>query len=140
MIRLFALASLIAVVSLAFSELQAKEKKVQLEHTSDSLPTVKERVDAKKAVLIDVRSIPEWNDGHVKGAIFLPWRDLQDTLTEKDVREKIPKDAIVYTYCAVGYRALRAGQILADYGFEVRPLKPGYEELVKAGFPSQKKE
>jgi rhodanese-related sulfurtransferase len=111
-----------------------------LPHTEDSLEKVKEMVKEKKAVLVDVRSIPEWDKGHVKEAIFLPWRDLQDKLKEKDVKEKIPEDRVVYTYCAVGYRASRAGKIIAGYGFDVRPLKPGYEELVKAGFQSEKKE
>jgi rhodanese-related sulfurtransferase len=109
------------------------------EHTKDTLAVVRERVEQKKAILVDVRSDVEWNAGHVKGAVFLPWRDLQDKLDEKAVRAKLPKDRIVYTYCAVGYRAARAGAILAKLGYEVRPLKPGYEELIKAGFPSEKK-
>ncbi len=111
----------------------------KLEHTKDTLQEVKERVAQKKAVLVDVRDLVEWNDGHVKGAIFLPWRDLQDKFDEKKLREKLPKDAIIYTYCAVGYRSLRAGNIIVKYGYDVRPLKPGYEELIKAGFENEKK-
>jgi rhodanese-related sulfurtransferase len=80
----------------------------------------------------------EWNAGHVQGAVLLPWRDLQDKLTEAQVKEKLPKDKIVYTHCAVGYRSLRAAKILKKYGYEVRALKPGYDELVKAGFTSEK--
>ena len=52
---------------------------------------------------------------------------------------KLPKDKIIYTYCAVGYRSSRAGKIIAKQKFDVRPLKPGFEELVKAGFDSEKK-
>ena len=52
--------------------------------------------------------------------------------------EKQTKDKILYTHCAVGYRSLRAAKILKKYGYEVRALKPGYEELVKAGFESEK--
>jgi rhodanese-related sulfurtransferase len=110
------------------------------EHTSDSLETVQGRLEEKKAVLVDVRELVEWNAGYVKGAKLLPWRELQDKLSEEDVAKKIPKDVIVYTYCAVGYRSLRAAKILKKYGYEVRALKPGYEELVKAGFPSEKPE
>jgi rhodanese-related sulfurtransferase len=50
----------------------------------------------------------------------------------------VAKDKIVYTYCAVGYRSLRAAKILKKYGYDVRPLKPGYEELSKSGFESEK--
>jgi rhodanese-related sulfurtransferase len=110
------------------------------EHTKDSLETVKERIAEKKAVLVDVRDLVEWNAGHVQDAVLLPWRELQDKLKEEDVREKVDKDLIVYTHCAVGYRSLRAAKILKKYGYDVRPLKPGYEELAKAGFPTVKEE
>jgi phage shock protein E len=110
------------------------------EHTKDSLETVKERIEEKKAVLVDVRDLVEWNAGHVKDAVLLPWRELQDKIKEEDVREKIDKDLIVYTHCAVGYRSLRAAKILKKYGYDVRPLKPGYDELAKAGFPTVKEE
>ncbi|MCY3005020.1 MAG: rhodanese-like domain-containing protein [Planctomycetota bacterium] len=109
------------------------------EHTKDSLASVKEKIADKKAVLVDVRDLVEWNAGHVQGAILLPWRDLQDKLTEAQVKEKLPKEKIIYTHCAVGYRSLRAAKILKKYGYEVRALKPGYDELVKAGFTSEKK-
>ena len=108
------------------------------EHTKDSLASVKEKIADKKAILVDVRDLVEWNAGHVQGAVLLPWRDLQDKLTEAQVKEKLPKDKIIYTHCAVGYRSLRAAKILKKYGYEVRALKPGYDELVKAGFASEK--
>jgi phage shock protein E len=108
------------------------------EHTKDSLDKVQELITEKKAVLVDVRELVEWNDGHVKEAVLLPWRELQDKLKEDDVREKVPKDMIVYTHCAVGYRSLRAAKILKKYGYDVRPLKPGFDELAKAGFPTEK--
>ena len=108
------------------------------EHTKDSLETVKQNIEAKKAVFVDVRDLIEWNAGHIKGATLLPWRDLQDKIKEDQVREKVAKDKIVYTYCAVGYRSLRAAKILKKYGYDVRPLKPGYEELSKSGFESEK--
>jgi len=108
------------------------------EHTKDSLDSVKERLEVKKAVLVDVRELVEWNDGHVKGAVLLPWRELQDKLTAEDIAKKLSKDTILYTYCAVGYRSLRAAKILKKYGYDVRPLKAGYKELTEAGFPSEK--
>lgn len=108
------------------------------EHTSDSLETVRNRIEEKKAVLVDVRDLVEWNAGHVQGAKHLPWRDLQDKLKEEDVAKKLSKDVILYTHCAVGYRSLRAAKVLKKYGYDVRALKPGFEDLVKAGFPSEK--
>jgi phage shock protein E len=109
-----------------------------MEHTTDSLDSVKERVAEKKAVLVDVRDLVEWNSGHIKDAVHLPFRDLQDNWDEEKVREKVSKDLIIYTYCVVGFRSLKAGTILEKAGYDVRPLKPGYEELVKAGFEVEK--
>ena len=116
-----------------------RERRGELEHTRDSLEIVKARVAQKQAVLVDVRGDIEWQAGHIQGAVYLPWRDLQDRLNEAELRAKLPAGAIVYTYCAVGYRALRAGAIIARFGYDVRPLKPGYEELVRAGFPNEVK-
>jgi phage shock protein E len=109
-----------------------------LEFTKDTLSQVKSNVAESKAILVDVRDLVEWNSGHVRDAIHLPWRDLQGKKSDQLV-DKLPKDKIVYTYCAVGYRSSRAGKIIAKYKLDVRPLKPGFEDLVKAGFESEKK-
>ncbi len=109
-----------------------------LEFTKDSLDTVKKNVREGDAILVDVRDLVEWNSGHVRDAIHLPWRDLQGKKGDQ-MLEKLPKDKIIYTYCAVGYRSSRAGKIIAKYKFDVRPLKLGFEELVKAGFEAEKK-
>jgi len=110
-----------------------------LEHTKDSLKSIKDRIEEKKAVLVDVRDVIEWNAGHIEGATHLPFRDLQDKFDEKVLREKLPKGTIVYTYCVVGMRSLKAGKIIAEYGYDIRPLKPGYKELLEAGFKNEKK-
>ena len=109
-----------------------------LEFTKDSLDTVKKKVTEGEAILVDVRDLVEWNSGHVRNAIHLPWRDLQGKKGDQ-MLEKLPKDKIIYTYCTVGYRSSRDGKIIAKQKFDVRPLKPGFEELVKAGFDSEKK-
>ena len=46
----------------------------------------------------------------------------------------LPKDKIIYTHCKAGGRALVCGDILKKQGYDVRPLKPGYEALIQAGF------
>jgi len=56
-----------------------------------------------------------------------------------DTLEKLPKDKILYTYCKVGVRSLTAGNLLAKQGDQVRVLKPGYQELLDAGFLKEKK-
>jgi rhodanese-related sulfurtransferase len=108
---------------------------VASELTKDSLATVRKNVDDGKAVLVDVREKREWDAGHVEGAILLPLSELQKNAA---IGSKLPKDKIIYTHCVVGKRCVTAGNILEKLGYEVRPIKPGYEELLEAGFPESK--
>ena len=107
------------------------------ETTTETLAQIKANVDAGKAVLVDVREKREWDKGHVEGAIFLPISSLQDGVT-KDELKPLPKDKVLYIHCAVGIRALTAGDILEVHGYHVRPIKPGYKQLIEAGFPKAK--
>ena len=139
MIRLNAilLTCIVAAVAALSPSVYGKDSDA-LEFTKDSLSQVKSNVAEGKAILVDVRDLVEWNSGHVRDAIHLPWRDLQGKKSDQLV-DKLPKDKIVYTYCAVGYRSSRAGKIISKYKLDVRPLKPGFEDLVKAGFEPEKK-
>jgi phage shock protein E len=106
-----------------------------IEFTKDKLEDVKKNVAAKKAVLVDVRSKEEWNKGHIEGSVFVPVTSLRKhSLDPKKLAKTLPKKKTVYTFCVVGMRAKQAGLILEKQGYKVRVLKPGYEELIKAGF------
>ena len=102
--------------------------------TKDSLKTVKDNVEKKKAVLVDVREKAEWDKGHIDGAILLPLSELKRGVNPETLDSKLPKNSIVYTHCVIGKRSVTAGEILEKQGYEVRPLKPGYKELLRAGF------
>ncbi len=117
---------------------KAVEPVKELEHTKESLKEVQKNIESGKGVMIDTRELGEWKEGHVKDAILLPWIELHENPDKEKIRKAIPKDKIVYTYCKAGFRALAAGKVLKEHGYEVRPLKPGYEELVQAGFKSEK--
>jgi phage shock protein E len=108
-------------------------------NTKDKLKTVKNNVLEKKAVLVDVREKSEWDEGHIDGSIFLPLSALKKGVKKEQLAEAIPEDRILYTFCVVGKRAVTAGNILEDFGYEVRALKPGYKELVRAGFKKAEK-
>jgi phage shock protein E len=108
-----------------------------IEFTKDPLAVVAKNIAGKKAVLVDVRSVEEWNQGHVDGAIFVPATSLRKhSLDPKQLAKKLPKNkkTILYTHCVVGMRAKAAGLVLKKQGYTVRVLKPGYEELIEAGF------
>jgi phage shock protein E len=108
-------------------------KTLAAEHTKDSLSEVKKAVESEKAVLIDVREIDEWNDGHLKLAKHLALSDLQKGVPADKLKTLLPKDKVVYLHCGSGRRCLKAADLLKAAGFETRALKPGYKELVGAG-------
>ena len=107
------------------------------EHTKDSLAEIKQAVEEGKAVLVDVREKKEWNEGHVDGAISLPLSVVKDGLSKEELKP-LPKDKILYVHCVVGKRALSAGEALEKHKYEIRVMKPGYKELIAAGFPKAK--
>lgn len=115
-----------------------------IEHTRDSLETIRKNVRKEKAVLLDVREPQETDEGYVQGAKLAPLSKLQagadaNELPEK-LRKAIPNGKIIYTYCRSGGRSLVAAEILKELGFEkVRPLKQGFKDLVKEGFEAATK-
>lgn len=69
-------------------------------------------VAAGKAVLVDVRRDDEWAAGHAAGAIHFELAKL-----EAGEMPDIPKDAMVYVYCAAGARAGKATELLLANGW-----------------------
>ena len=125
LVKLLMISSLIAFF---YGQLHAAEL------SDDPLPTVQQNIAMHKAVLVDVREPGEWKEGHVAGAIPLPLSSLKKGVDTKTLEQELPKEKIVYTHCVMGVRALKAAKILEKLGYNVRPLKAGYEDLVKAGF------
>jgi rhodanese-related sulfurtransferase len=109
------------------------------EHTKDSLATVKERLKDKSAILVDVREQKEWDEGHIQDAQLVPLSKLKVNADAEKLTKDLPKKKIVYCHCGAGVRALTATDLLKKQGYDVRPLKDGYKDLIKAGFPKAEK-
>ena len=132
--------SLFVVVFLASLGIAAPA--VAAEFTKDSIDLVEKNLAAKKAVLVDVRKESETAEGFLAGAVLLPL----DVLAEgakadgfKDVlAQQLKPEKIIYLYCAGGGQALKAAEILEKLGYDSRPLKQSFDELVKAGFVKAK--
>jgi rhodanese-related sulfurtransferase len=112
------------------------------EHTKEPLSQVKKNVAAKKAVIIDVREKREWEAGHLVDAKLIPLSTLAQGEGSKELAEQLarelPKGKVIYCHCKAGGRALTACDILTELGYEVRPLKAGYQDLIDAGFSKAK--
>ena len=109
-----------------------------VEPAKESLTDVKKDVQSGKAVLIDVREIDEWNDGHLREAKSLPLSELKKGLKPEKLKMLIPSGKAVYLHCASGIRSFKAADVLKSAGIETKPLKAGYSDLLKAGFEQAK--
>ena len=132
------LVALLAVAGPVFAGAAADE---DTKHTKDTPATVKQKLAEDKAVLLDVREKREWDEGHLKQARLLPLSELGKKLREPaylaELKKKLPADKPIYVHCKAGSRCVLAAEALRKElgaGYDLRPLKPGYEELVKAGF------
>ncbi len=120
--------------------LAANSPRSNVEFTKDSLEVVKQNVAKNKAMLVDVRSEEEWKQGHLEGSIFVPVTSLRKGADPRVLAKSLPQKKILYTFCVVGMRAKTAAYALEKHGYTVRALKPGYDDLLKAGFKKAKPE
>jgi rhodanese-related sulfurtransferase/ubiquinone/menaquinone biosynthesis C-methylase UbiE len=105
-------------------------------HSADTLKLIQRRIAQNKAILLDVREENEWNQGHIDGAILAPLSKLQseDKDLIEQLRDTLDKERIIYLHCRSGRRTLIAAPILEKLSYDARPLKAGYQDLIKAGF------
>lgn len=87
-------------------------------------------IEMENKFLLDVRTSDEFALGTLPGAVNIPLDELRDRLTE------LPKDRMIYTFCAVGLRGYLAYRILIQHGFEkVRNLSGGLKTYRAATAP-----
>lgn len=66
--------------------------------------------DGRRITILDVRAADEWSDGHLPGAIHIPWHDLPTRVDE------VPVDGDIWVHCAAGFRAAIAASLLERAG------------------------
>ena len=98
-----------------------------------------ESIDTKQAIsllenddnvtLLDVRTIGEYKEGHLRDATLIPVQALADNLgmLKQDKNKKI------LVYCRTGSRSVSASRILEENGFTPLNIKGGIIQLMGAG-------
>lgn len=79
-----------------------------------------ERYAATRPLVIDVRTEQEWKDGHLDGAILIPY----DRIEQGIVAVAPGKKTRIYLYCRSGRRTALAQEVLE---------KAGYRDIVNLG-------
>ena len=83
-----------------------------------------ETLSKNKEFLLDVREEYEYEEGHVKGAVNLPLREI---LSQKD---SLPKDRDIYVYCRTAHRSADAVNFLKSLGFDkVHNVEGGFIDI-----------
>ena len=85
-------------------------------------------------ILLDVRKAEAFREGHVPGAINIPFEELPGRMG------RLPKGADIICYCwdITCILSTKASYILASKGFRAREMLGGIESWKAAGFPVER--
>jgi thioredoxin 1 len=119
-----------AIITLSLCTLLASAQMTEINHVSavqfDSL------LQHQAGILLDVRTLREYQNGHIAHAgnlnFYAP--DFADQLL------LLSKKDVIYLYCNVGHRSLRAAHVLANNGYpKVVDLRRGILEWNRENLP-----
>ncbi len=106
----------------------------KLEHETDASDAYAAQKAGERFVIVDVRSEDGWNQGHIPGAVHLPYREIAARAPQE-----IDPDTPVVVYCwSPGCNAgAKAAVEFAKLGYRVREMIGGYEYWVREGLPAE---
>ncbi len=87
-----------------------------------------------EALLVDVRTAPEYNSGHIPGSVNVDWtaHDYEARFAGLDPQRPL------LIYCAVGGRSDQARAYLQGKGYTVQELDEGIAAWKQAGLPLER--
>ena len=69
--------------------------------------------------IIDLRDKIEYEEGHIPGAVNIPYEELEDN------RSSLHKKDLLIFYCDRGHISLMAARDLEKYGYQIKSLYGG---------------
>lgn len=94
------------------SEEESVNEKIQ--YVKISPKDAKEIMDNGESIVLDVRTIDEYDQGHIEGAVLLP----VDEISSKAEEVLKDKKAKILVYCRSGNRSATAAKALINMGYE----------------------
>ena len=103
--------------------------------TSITLSEAKKAFDENSVVFLDSRNKEEFAEGHILGAVNVPWEEFERRSYE--LLERIPENIPLITYCGGGCESsAELAETLVDLDYtEVRVFINGWPSWVEAGYP-----
>lgn len=119
------------LAGLFFALPNAKEETTDNQPSEDTqaqnFSSIQSNLD-KGSLLVDVRTVEEFDAGHIKGAVNLPLGDIQaGTKPNSDPAQ------LLYLYCRSGNRSAEAKQLLEQAGFTNIVDLGAMSDVVKLG-------
>jgi len=78
-----------------------------------SAQKAKTMMDEQKVIVVDVRTLEEFNEGHISGAILIP----NESIGSSQPALLPNKDAVILVYCRSGNRSKQASDKLVAMGY-----------------------
>jgi rhodanese-related sulfurtransferase len=101
---------------------------VRARDVGEARDLIAEKVDI---VILDVRTTPEFDSGHLEGAINIPVEELSQRLSELNQKDEL------LVYCRTGNRSTTAVRILRENGYDrIYHMDGGITAWNAAGFPT----
>lgn len=102
-----------AFVTTACHGTNEKETGMEIKAEIITAEQAKEMMDQnKECVILDVRDQSEYDEGHIPGAILIPYTEI------KNRAEELPdKNQLILVYCRSGRRSAIAAASLVDMGY-----------------------
>lgn len=88
-------------------------------------------INHEDAIIVDIRNIDAFHNGHIIGAISLPFAELEKQY--KKLEKNIKKPLIIA--CATGLESPRAAQFLSKNGYHILILAGGIRAWKEANMP-----
>jgi rhodanese-related sulfurtransferase len=111
--------------SLAYYEIDNKEISVQ---------EAKVFFDNKNKLFVDCRTVLEYKNGHIPGALLI-----QNDFVEKYMTQKIAKETQMIVYCRTQTRSRSMKRKLNNLGYHsVWVMNGGWQEWMRSGYPFEK--
>lgn len=105
---------LLLLISIVFIVYIKKESITTADNKVITAELAKQMIDTNSNLtILDVRTLDEYNSGHIKDAILLPY----DEVPEKSKQLLPDKDTVILVYCRSGRRSALAAQSLSELGY-----------------------
>lgn len=127
---LFGIVIILIISVLAYTQLLSNENPI-FEYGDVTVEQAKQLIEENsRLVILDVRTVSEYDDGHIEGALNIPVQEIEGRLDE------LSKNDEILVYCRTGNRSFTAIEIMNADGFtKIYHMNRGITAWIDADYP-----